>query len=82
LDIFYKPIGSSANSQSQIQTESPNVETENVQVEAPIDHVENLNDQSSDAAAATPGEAEAQATEHQPIVASAFERDLGKRVQI
>jgi hypothetical protein len=76
---FFKPIGSSAD--SQIQTENPNVETDNVQVEAPIDHVENLNNQSSDAAAAaTPIEAEA--AEHQPIVASAFERDPGKRVQI
>jgi hypothetical protein len=49
-------------------------------VEAPIDHVENLNNQSSNAAAATPIQAEA--AEHQPIIVSAFERDLGKRVEI
>lgn len=77
IQSFFQPIGSSAN--SQIQTENPNVQTENVQVEAPIDHVENLNNQSSDAAA-TPIEAEA--VERQPIIASAFERDPGKRVQI
>jgi hypothetical protein len=50
---------------NSIQAENPNVETPNVEVET-NDHVENLNNHSS--------------AEHQPIVASAFERDPGKRI--
>ena len=70
IHSFFKPVGSSAN----VEVETPNVEGE-----TPNEHdVENPNNQSSVAAAPL----EAEAAEHQPIVATRFERDPGKRVQI
>ena len=52
----------------------------NVEGETPNDHVENPNNQSS--APVEPMEAEVAEPEHEPIVATRFERDPGKCVQI
>jgi hypothetical protein len=84
INSFFKPIGSSANgieaiasrgSQSNVQVEAPNLEggTHN-------DHVQNPNNESNVAATAKPIEAEV--AEHPPVVATRFERDPGKSVQI
>jgi len=58
-----------------VEGDAPNVEGE-----TPNDHVENPNNQSS--APVEPMEAEVAEPEHEPIVATRFERDPGKCVQI
>ena len=84
INSFFKPIGSSANcieaiasrgGQSNVQVEAPNLEGETHN-----DHVQNPNNQSNVAATAEPIEAEV--AKHPPVVATRFERDPGKRVQI
>ena len=79
---FFKPVGSTANCIESIRNRGcqGNRDAPNVEGETPNDHVENPNNQSS--APVEPMEAEVAEPEHEPIVATRFERDPGKRVQI
>jgi hypothetical protein len=83
INSFFKPIGSNANCIEAIASRGiqSNVEVEDLEGETHNDHVQNPNNHQS-SAAATAEPIQAEAAEHPPVVATRFERDPGKRVQI
>lgn len=85
IHSFFKPVGSTASCiesirnrgcQGNLEENAPNVEGE---IPTATDHVETPNNHT---ATVEPMEAEVAEPEREPIIATRFERDPGKRVQI